>query len=265
MFKYRWVNGTSINNIINITWNWEGSSTGGGNVTLYIFNDSNDNWSIFNSTISGTDFNLIYFTNSTSSIRTEIFNSSNYTHIIAKQRSLGGTIGVSSDFVKMTIVYDDLPPTFTNIRENESYAIAVRDINFSATVSDDFNISYIWHSHNFDLNFTENFSNNGASFANTFGNSSWIGQTFKFNSDRYLGVACFNISNNSVSNPGSPRRNITIEVRNTVQRTPTGSNLTTKYQIDTSRITNSFQPLCVNFTKPVVLTGGVKYLSLIHI
>ena len=148
LFKYKFVNG-SINQIINISWKWGGRRSGdGGNVSLYIFNDSNSNWSFFNSTaIFQADVDMIYFTSSIDRIRNEIFNDTNYTQIIALQTQQGITLGVESDFVTLTIAFDDTGPSIniTNPTVNNSNTTDTGlDINF--TVSDETALGECWYS-----------------------------------------------------------------------------------------------------------------------
>ena len=104
LFKYKFESGR-IDQIINVSWKWEGLTTGvpTGNASLYIFNDSNNNWSIFSSTTSSTDVVLEYFTKDQATIR-NIFNDTNYTQIIGQHESSIGFI--STDFVTLTLNHD---------------------------------------------------------------------------------------------------------------------------------------------------------------
>jgi len=128
----------SENTITSVTWSLEGFvASSPSNVSIFIFNDSSGAWEIFGSIKVAPNDEIITLTLTNSAGIKNIFNSSNYSHIAAQQVTDGIGLSVSTDFVNLTINYDNTPPdiNITNPAVNNSNTTDTGlDVNF--TVSD---------------------------------------------------------------------------------------------------------------------------------
>lgn len=166
-----------------------------------------------------------------------------------------GGMGSLQGMVSLGIEGASIPPWFTNLKENQSYAFAGQYINFSATANDDILVDSAWLSHNFDIFYKEDQSSalsNGGDV--NFGSSRYAGQSFRFLSYRYLYSICwYGIK----SNAGHFTGDAYISIYSTSGGVPRDylGNIT----ISSSSISTTAALRCFNLTRPIYISPMVTY------
>ncbi len=222
-------NATDDNNLVNITFYWNKNGT-------WLANGTTTVTGIFNQ----TSFNRTNLSVGTISWNCRACDSSS-------QCSFASTNYTAT-------INDGFAPSITQLTSNSSYGLINRVINFSANVADNTMVNTAWFTDNFGVVYGSNVSQTSDPKKYTFGDTTKIGQQFKFLNSTNIYEACVELAFNNRGKKG----NVIVSLYS-VNAKGTPSLELTNFTILNTSISSTKTVFCGNFSKTIAVNPNVLY------